>query len=175
MRMMRPRNSYHTYILANIAAANKYFAFYRIGIAAISNRYFVLFQASILYSCKEGDPMENNDKLLLNREASLFTAKYRTVQEKCGFRLTFFCEICGSGYTTPLIACDTPEEALRLGGENARFYFNRCRCCHRWVCDQHYNENQMMCTDCAPRICIRCQAAMGKEDQYCTACGAAKQ
>ncbi|MGI6142012.1 MAG: hypothetical protein ACOYEH_09840 [Caldicoprobacterales bacterium] len=83
-----------------------------------------------------------------DRPVSTFTAKCRTIRESEGFRLIFFCELCDRGYTTPLLICDTLQEALRLGEQEARFYFNRCVCCHRWICDEHYDENRMVCTDC---------------------------
>jgi hypothetical protein len=102
----------------------------------------------------------------------MFTAKCRTVREDKGFRLTFFCEICCGGYTTPLFLCDTLKEALRLGEQDARLHFNRCEGCHRWVCDEHFNENWMMCTDCMPRICAKCGSSVPKSEQYCTVCSA---
>lgn len=109
---------------------------------------------------------------MLDKPPPMFTAKCRTVREEKGFRLTFFCEICGGGYTTPFIPCDTLKDALRLGERDARLHFNRCGCCHRWVCDEHFNENRMMCTDCIPRICARCESPVPKENQFCTVCGA---
>ncbi len=108
----------------------------------------------------------------MDREPPVFTAKCRTVREDAGFRLTFFCEVCGSGYVTPLLVCDTPKEALRLGEQDARLHFNRCGGCLRWVCDEHFNENQMMCTDCVPRICACCGAPVPKGADLCTVCGA---
>lgn len=108
----------------------------------------------------------------IDREPPIFTAKCRTVREDGGFRLTFFCEACGSGYTTPSLACDTPQEALRLGEQDARLHFNRCGDCQRWVCDEHFNENQLMCTDCMPRSCARCGAPVLKGGDLCTVCGA---
>lgn len=107
----------------------------------------------------------------MDRVPPMFTAKRRTVREDAGFRLTFFCEICGSGYVTPPLACDTPKEAVRLGEQDARLHFNRCGSCHRWVCDEHFNENQMMCIDCAPRICARCGTTIPKGVDLCTICG----
>lgn len=101
-----------------------------------------------------------------------FTPKCRTVRNEGGFCLTFFCELCGNGYTTPQLNCKTLKEALRLGERDARLHFNRCSCCYRWVCDEHFNENRMMCTDCMPCICVRCRAAVPKGAQYCAMCGA---
>lgn len=108
----------------------------------------------------------------VDRGLPVFTAKCRTVHDGVGFRLTFFCEICGSGYTTPLFLCNTPQEALRLGEQDARLHFNRCLRCHRWVCDEHFNENRLMCTDCVPRICARCNSPVSKGSTFCSVCGA---
>lgn len=108
----------------------------------------------------------------IDREPPMFTAKCRTVREGAGFRLTFYCGICGGGYTTAPLVCDSPKEALRLGEQDARLRFNRCSSCRRWVCDEHFNENQMMCTDCMPRICTRCGAGISKGIDLCTVCGA---
>lgn len=110
--------------------------------------------------------------MAMDQSMSMFTPKCRTVREEAGFRLTFFCELCGSGYTTPLLGCGTLKEALSLGERDARLHFNRCRSCHRWVCDEHFNENRMMCTACMPRICARCGAPVAKNEQYCALCGA---
>lgn len=110
--------------------------------------------------------------MVADRSVPIFTAKYRTVREGAGFRLTFFCELCGGGYTTPLLGCDTPKEALYLGAQDARLHFNRCECCHGWVCDEHFNENRMMCIACMPRICTQCGAPASKSEQFCKVCGA---
>lgn len=115
---------------------------------------------------------ERNEKIMLDKPVPMFTAKCLTIREERGFRLTFFCEICGIGYTTQLILCDTLKDALRLGEQDARLHFNRCQCCYRWVCDDHFNENRMMCTDCVPRICSICGFHVPKGDQFCMFCGA---
>ena len=108
----------------------------------------------------------------MDRELPTFTAKCLTVREDASFRLTFFCEACGSEYITPHLVCDTPKEALRLGEQDARVHFNRCGSCRRWVCDEHFNENQMMCTNCMPRNCVRCEAPISKGEDICSVCGA---
>lgn len=107
-----------------------------------------------------------------DEQAATFTAKCRTEQKAGGFRFTFFCAICGGGYTTSPILEDTQKVALRLAEQDARLHFNRCQRCQRWVCDEHFNENYMMCTACVPRICMVCRASVLKNDQYCTVCGA---
>ncbi|MGI6404013.1 MAG: hypothetical protein ACOX0K_07380 [Oscillospiraceae bacterium] len=106
-----------------------------------------------------------------DRDLPIFTAKCQAVRDDTGFRLTFYCDVCGGGYTTPPLVCDTAREALRLGEQDARLHFNRCGSCHRWVCDEHFNENCMMCTDCVPRICVRCNSPASKGDAFCSVCG----
>ncbi len=107
----------------------------------------------------------------MDKKIPEFTAKCRTVRGNSCFYLTFFCEACGRGYSPPPLVCNTPNEALHLGEQDARLHFNRCRSCHRWVCDEHFNENGMMCTDCMPRICIQCGFMASKNEQFCTMCG----
>ena len=107
----------------------------------------------------------------VDRGLTMFTARCRTVRDSDGFRLTFFCDICGSEYITPPIVCDTSKEARHLATKDARLHFNRCNCCYQWVCDEHFNENRMMCTDCIPRICIRCKSPVSKGDAFCAVCG----
>jgi len=104
-------------------------------------------------------------------ETPIFTAKCRTEQTAGGFRFTFFCTICGAGYTTPLIPEGDQRLALSLAEQDARLHFNRCQRCHTWVCDEHFNENCMMCTVCAPRVCLQCGSVVPKGDQFCTNCG----
>lgn len=110
--------------------------------------------------------------MMIERPIPMFTAKCRTIREEAGFRLTFFCELCGSGYTTPLIVCDTPKEALHFGEQDARLHFNRCESCHHWVCDEHFNEDLIMCTACMPRICSQCGSPTTKNEPFCKVCNA---
>lgn len=81
-----------------------------------------------------------------------FTAKYiMSCKDGC-FRFEFTCLLCESNYTTGLISAASVEEAFRLAADEARKHFNRCQKCGEWVCDQHYNEDDMMCIACAPRL-----------------------
>ncbi|MGI6358059.1 MAG: hypothetical protein ACOX2K_05110 [Bacillota bacterium] len=80
-----------------------------------------------------------------------FTAKCLTDQEPGGFHFTFFCALCNHSYTVSLFASGSLQSCLRLAEQEARLHFNRCTSCHRWVCDEHYDEDVMKCTICAPR------------------------
>ena len=80
-----------------------------------------------------------------------FTPKSAMAEENGTFRFSFFCELCEGGCTTEPISAATVKDAFEYAQREARPFFNRCHHCHRWVCDSHYNEDVMMCTDCAPR------------------------
>ena len=80
-----------------------------------------------------------------------FTAKYIMLSEDGYFRFKFFCGLCENAHTTGLISAASGYEAFKLAANEARKYFNRCRKCCKWVCDRHYNEDEMACDCCAPR------------------------
>jgi len=43
------------------------------------------------------------------------------------------------------------ERAFEHAKNEAQRHFHRCHGCNQWVCDSCYNEDEMLCTDCAPR------------------------
>ncbi|MEG1560262.1 MAG: zinc ribbon domain-containing protein [Clostridia bacterium] len=43
------------------------------------------------------------------------------------------------------------EQAFIRAQNEAQQHFNRCHGCHRWVCASCFNEEEGICTDCAPR------------------------
>jgi len=43
------------------------------------------------------------------------------------------------------------EKAFEWAKNEAQQHFHRCHGCHQWVCDSCYNEDEMLCTNCAPR------------------------
>ena len=43
------------------------------------------------------------------------------------------------------------EQAFIRAQNEAQEHFHRCHSCNRYVCDSCYNEDEGMCTDCAPR------------------------
>ena len=43
------------------------------------------------------------------------------------------------------------EQAFVRAQNEAQQYFSRCHGCHHWVCASCFNEEEGMCTDCAPR------------------------
>ena len=43
------------------------------------------------------------------------------------------------------------EKAFERAQNETKPHFHRCHGCHQWVCDACYNEDEMLCTECAPR------------------------
>lgn len=43
------------------------------------------------------------------------------------------------------------EKAFERGKNEAQQHFHRCHGCRIWVCDSCYNEDEGLCTECAPR------------------------
>jgi hypothetical protein len=43
------------------------------------------------------------------------------------------------------------EGAFERAKNEAQQHFHRCHGCRRWVCDACYNEDEGLCTECAPR------------------------
>ncbi len=43
------------------------------------------------------------------------------------------------------------EKAFEHAQNEAQAHFHRCHACHRYVCDACFNEDEGLCTDCAPR------------------------
>ncbi len=68
-----------------------------------------------------------------------------------GFRFTFSCDLCRARYTVSGVQAETLGDAFTATQEDARYHFNCCRKCRRWVCDADYNEDTMMCKACSPQ------------------------
>lgn len=43
------------------------------------------------------------------------------------------------------------EKAFERAKNEAKQHFSRCHSCRKWVCDSCYNEDEGLCTECAPR------------------------
>lgn len=43
------------------------------------------------------------------------------------------------------------EKAFERAQNEAKSHFHRCHGCRQWACDACYNEDEMLCTECAPR------------------------
>jgi hypothetical protein len=77
-------------------------------------------------------------------------AEYTMTNEDGAYQFCFHCAYCKEGHTTGRIVADSVEAALSLAWQEAREYFNGCHKCGKWICEKHYNMEEMMCTDCAP-------------------------
>lgn len=84
-------------------------------------------------------------------EKEKFTLKCTMLRQRGSYRFIFFCDLCDASYTTSLIDAQTQKQALELAQQEARRHFNLCHFCRRWICDMHYNEDEMMCVQCAPK------------------------
>jgi hypothetical protein len=77
-------------------------------------------------------------------------ALYTVTNENGAYQFHFHCACCGEGHTTGNIRADSLEAAVALAWKEAREDFNGCHKCGKWICDNHYNMDEFMCTDCAP-------------------------
>jgi len=80
-----------------------------------------------------------------------FTANYIMSSEDGCFRFRFFCSLCGFSRASGRIAAASAGEAFQIAANEARKHFNRCCRCKKWVCDRHYNEDEMACVNCEPK------------------------
>ena len=90
------------------------------------------------------------DSSIVRNQNMCFNARYTVTDSEGGFRFQFLCACCSSGYATGLIQADSIEAAFPLAEKEARLFFNGCDHCGKWVCDQHYNMEKALCTECAP-------------------------
>ncbi len=79
-----------------------------------------------------------------------YTATYTMKHSGGGYMFVFVCAMCGFQYSTGWIAAESEPAARALAEKEARALFNGCHSCGRWVCDQHYNAQEMKCIKCAP-------------------------
>ena len=79
-----------------------------------------------------------------------FTPHGFMVCKNGSYRFSFFCALCDDCYTTGRVIADSVSEALAIARQEARPHFNRCHKCGRWICDRHYNIDEMMCVECVP-------------------------
>jgi len=80
-----------------------------------------------------------------------FTSKSEMTRKDGKYYFSFFCDLCDASFVCGPIEAGTVKEALEKSCKIAKPYFNRCHICHRWVCDEHYNEDVMTCTACIPK------------------------
>lgn len=117
-----------------------------------------------------------------------FTQKYKTHHMANGFSFTFYCDLCEKSFDTDEFLTDSFVQAFYEAQAISKPYFNKCHKCGKWICDEHYNENVMMCVECQPKgealknekkenkyimspICKRCGSRVETENCFCTKCG----
>jgi len=116
-----------------------------------------------------------------------FTQRYKTHRTANGFGFTFYCDLCEKPFSTDIIVTYSYTEAFQQAQVMAKLHFNKCHKCGKWVCDEHYNKNVMMCIECQPKgeaveiarkikaisplICRRCGYEIEEENCFCTKCG----
>jgi len=94
--------------------------------------------------------MEGNS-LVANREV-IYQPKFTMEHEDDGYRFHFVCGLCDWHYTTGHIGAGAESDAIEFAKHEARPYFNGCRKCGRWICDEHYDMEKMVCAECAPSL-----------------------
>jgi len=55
------------------------------------------------------------------------------------------------------------EQAFELASNEAKGHFKRCPRCHKWVCDNDWNDESQLCTDDAPREAVEVSAARAEK------------
>ena len=80
----------------------------------------------------------------------IYKANYMCVGVEGGYRFRYFCALCNWHYETVQISAVSEKEARIIAEQEARRHFNGCHKCGRWICEQHYNVDEMMCIKCAP-------------------------
>ncbi|HDP69713.1 MAG TPA: zinc ribbon domain-containing protein [Actinobacteria bacterium] len=55
------------------------------------------------------------------------------------------------------------EAAFELAQNEAKQHFHRCPKCTKWVCENDWNEQEGLCTQCAPRVSIEVAAAKAEK------------
>ena len=55
------------------------------------------------------------------------------------------------------------DAAFEKAQAEARAHFHRCPKCTQWVCENDYNEQENLCTQCAPRENVEVAAARAKK------------
>jgi hypothetical protein len=51
------------------------------------------------------------------------------------------------------------EQAFRLAQNEAKGHFHRCPKCTKWLCENDWNEQEGLCTECAPRESVEVASA----------------
>ena len=108
------------------------------------------------------------------------TAKFRKVPDLNGNRYYFYCDLSGAlvCITKPYKSQDSQEELLIAWENEARWQFDKCQKCGKWVSSIMFNADVLECVDCAPweekpKFCKHCGEAVVADEDKCTKCGLA--
>ena len=55
------------------------------------------------------------------------------------------------------------DEAFEVAQDEAKGHFHRCPKCTKWLCENDWNEQEGLCTECAPRENIEVAAARSRK------------
>lgn len=106
-----------------------------------------------------------------------FNPGYEIQKTAFGKRYLFFCDLTGVKVcTVEPIWEKNPHLALEVARKKARYYFNRCSQCGKWVCDNAFNMDVCQCVECAPFTrtpiyCTMCGAPLKTDSDCCVRCG----
>ena len=115
----------------------------------------------------------------------VFSQRYETHKTKGGFAFTFYCDLCDRNVTSGVYFTKCFDDALSEAQAYAKRYFNMCHTCGKWICDEHYAEDDMQCIICSsqkerrpPEIlisgiktCPRCGRNNENCNCFCHCCG----
>lgn len=107
-----------------------------------------------------------------------FTKKYTDESTKDEFAFTFYCDMCENSWkSTPLPFSHGKQkgfwkmlfylpftlwkaehkDAFERANREGMLHFNRCPVCKRWVCDDHFIEDENACSDCYKSAGVKSQ------------------
>ena len=97
------------------------------------------------------------------------TKRFEKQKTSDGYVFSFYCDLCGHSVASAPLGEDLPEKAW----EASKQHFNMCHKCGKWVCDIHYNEEEMTCVACVPKkfYCTECGCELSIGELYCKNCG----
>lgn len=98
-----------------------------------------------------------------------FTQKCTDQSTEDEFTFTFYCDICAKPWKSVPISFSSKQkssfwkrfldisstswtaeykDAFDRANREAMFHFNRCPICKKWVCDDHFSEEENICSNC---------------------------
>lgn len=105
-----------------------------------------------------------------------FTKRCTDESTEDQFAFTFYCDLCSSSWKSVPITFshgkqknfwerllgmpsslwkEEHNDAFERANREGMFYFNRCTVCKKWVCDDHFSEEENKCSKCCNTIEIQ--------------------